>query len=114
MFSSGGSPPVLSVLKGNLILVAGRFILQTEMDLCRSVPGSFSVEFVSSLRILLYSVLSVSPSNLAKVPAALFSLLQSLISLFTPESVKACLVDNITESGMFVLQSALPDEVVQL
>ena len=42
MFSSGGSPAVLSALKEILILVAGRVVLQTEMDLCRSVPGSFS------------------------------------------------------------------------
>ena len=141
MFSSGGPPAVLSLLKENLILVAGRVVLQTEMGLCRSVPGSFSFDFVSSLRILLCSVLSVSSSNLAKVPAAHFSLLQSLISfvslnfssafarltlpsiflrfsfglmLFSPEGVNTCLVDNVTESGKFVPQSALPDELVQL
>ena len=85
MFSSGGPPAVLSVLKENLILVAGRVVLQAEMGLCRSVPSSFSFDFVSSLRILLCSVLSVSPSNLAKVPAAHFFLLQSLIS-FVPLS----------------------------
>ena len=80
MFSSGGSPAVLFFQKGNLILVSGRVVSQTETGLCRSVPGSFSFDFVSSLRILLRSVLSASPSNLAKVPAAHFSLLQSLIS----------------------------------
>ena len=80
MFSSGGPSAVLSVLKENLILVAERVVLQTEMGLCRSVPGSFSFDFISSLRILLCSVLSVLPSNLAKVPAAHFSLLQSLIT----------------------------------
>ena len=47
MFSSGGSPAVLFVLKGNLTLVARRFVLQTEMGLCRSVPGSFSFDFDS-------------------------------------------------------------------
>ena len=124
MFSSGGPPAVLSVLKENLILVAGRVVLQTEMGLSRSVPGSFSFDFVSFLRILLCSVLSVSPSNLAKVTAAHFSLLQSLISfvslnfssafhltwpstflrfsfglmLFSLEGVKTCLVDKVTES----------------
>ena len=142
MSSSGGPPAILSVLKENLILVAGRVVLRTEMGLCRSVPGSFSFDFVSSSWILLCSVLSVSPSNLAKVPAAHFSLLQSPISfvslsfssafagfpshvpstflrfsfgliLFSPEGVKTCLVDNVTESGKFVLQSALPDELVQ-
>ena len=41
IFSSGGSPAVLSVLKENLILVAGGVVLQIEMGLCRSVPGSF-------------------------------------------------------------------------
>ena len=132
MFSSGGSPTILSVLKGNLTLVAGRVVLQTDMGLCRSVPGSFSFDFVFSL-----------PSNLAKVPTDHFSLLQSLISsvylsfstafagfpshaafyflrfssglmLFSPEGIKICLVDNVIESGEFVLQSALPDELVQL
>ena len=34
--------------------------------------------------------------------------------LFSPEGVNTCLVDNVTESGKFVLQSALPDELVQL
>ena len=48
MFCSGGSPAVLSVLKGNLILVAGRVVLHTEMGLCRSVPGSFSFDFDSA------------------------------------------------------------------
>ena len=82
MFSSGGSPAVLSALKGNLILVAGRVVLQTEMGLYRSLPSSFSFDFISSLRILLCSMLSVSPSHHAKVPAALFSLFLSLISCF--------------------------------
>ena len=41
MFSSGRSPTVLSVLKGSLILVAGKIVLQTEMGLCRSVLDSF-------------------------------------------------------------------------
>ena len=41
MFSSGGSPPVRSVLNENLILVAGRVVFQTKIGLYRSVPGSF-------------------------------------------------------------------------
>ena len=36
------------------------------------------------------------------------------LMLFSPEGVKTCLVDNVTESGKFVLQRALPDELVQL
>ena len=56
MFSSGESLDVLSVLKGSLILVAGRVVLHTEMGLCGTVPGPFSFDFVSSLRILLCSV----------------------------------------------------------
>ena len=58
MFTSSRSPIFLFVKTGNLKRL-----------------GSFSYGHVFSLQFLLCSVLSVSPSNLDKVGAALFSLL---------------------------------------
>ena len=43
--SSNGSSAVLSVLKGNLILVASGAVFRTERDLQRRVPASFSFDF---------------------------------------------------------------------